>query len=361
LIYSGQSGGINESFSDIAGEAAEMFMHGSNDFEVGADIFKAQDEALRYMDDPPRDGNSIGHTDDYYSGMDVHYSSGIFNKAFHLLVTTKGWTVQEAFTLFATANQMHWDLGSGFDDAFDGLILAAGDDPESKAVKDVTAVFFEVGVPVPPPAPACDGIGTEALANGVSSNKVNAVTGDWKCWTLDVGADALTLDVVVRDTSKRRQNGGDADLYIRFDSSPVVDMSEGTPTGDFDCGSYSSNSNERCDIESPAAGTWYFAVYAWSAYPSVTVTGTYTLDTGEPPPPTGDITATASEKGGGRFVQVRWEGASSSTVDIKRNGGTIADGTANDGSHKDNGGGTGDVYQVCEANSDVCSAEVTAN
>jgi vibriolysin len=203
------------------------------------------------------------------------------------------------------------------------------------------------------------------LTNGVSSGKVNAVTGEWKCWTLDVEANALTLDVVVRDTSKRRQNGGDADLYIRYDSSPVVDMSEGTPTGDFDCGSYSSNSNERCDIESPAAGTWYVAVYAWSAYPSVTVTGTYTLDTGEPPPPTGDITATASVKGGGnkKFVHVRWEGATSSTVDIKRDSGgsmsTIP--TTNDGSYKDNGGGADDVYQVCEANSDVCSAEVTAN
>ena len=36
LTYSGQSGGINEAFSDMAGEAAEYYMRGLNDFLVGA-------------------------------------------------------------------------------------------------------------------------------------------------------------------------------------------------------------------------------------------------------------------------------------------------------------------------------------
>src|SRR5690606_18840825 len=40
LVYSGQSGGMNEAFSDMAGEAADFYMHGSNDWAVGADIFK---------------------------------------------------------------------------------------------------------------------------------------------------------------------------------------------------------------------------------------------------------------------------------------------------------------------------------
>jgi len=60
-----------------------------------------------------------------------------------------------------------------------------------------------------------------------------------------------------------------------------------------------------------SSGKWFFAVYAWSTYPSVKFTATYTLDTGDPPLPTGDITATATEKGGRnkKSVQVRWEGA----------------------------------------------------
>ena len=68
LTYSGQSGGINEAFSDMAGEAAEYFMHGSNDFLVGEQIFKAPGEALRYMANPPQDGISIDHVDDYNDG-----------------------------------------------------------------------------------------------------------------------------------------------------------------------------------------------------------------------------------------------------------------------------------------------------
>jgi Zn-dependent metalloprotease len=58
-------------------------MRGSNDFEVGYGITKDTDGALRYMYDPSLDGNSIGHTNDYYSGMNVHHSSGVFNKAFY--------------------------------------------------------------------------------------------------------------------------------------------------------------------------------------------------------------------------------------------------------------------------------------
>ena len=70
LEYDGQSGGINEAFSDIAGEATEYYMNGSNDFLVGAEIIKGSG-ALRYMEDPTDDGSSIGSADDYYSGLDM--------------------------------------------------------------------------------------------------------------------------------------------------------------------------------------------------------------------------------------------------------------------------------------------------
>jgi Zn-dependent metalloprotease len=53
LIYSSQSGGINESYSDMAGEAAKYYMRGTNDFMCGYDIFKAAGQALRYLCNPP--------------------------------------------------------------------------------------------------------------------------------------------------------------------------------------------------------------------------------------------------------------------------------------------------------------------
>ena len=94
LTYSGQSGGMNEAYSDMAGEAAEYYMKGSNDFLVGADIFKGTG-ALRYMNNPPQDGGSIDNAANYTSSMDVHYSSGVYNKAFYLLATTAGWNTPE--------------------------------------------------------------------------------------------------------------------------------------------------------------------------------------------------------------------------------------------------------------------------
>src|SRR3546814_16756857 len=56
----------------------------------------------------PQDGRSIGHADDYTSGMDVHYSSGVYNKAFYLLANKSGWNTQEAFQAFARANRHYW-------------------------------------------------------------------------------------------------------------------------------------------------------------------------------------------------------------------------------------------------------------
>ncbi|KAL8582084.1 hypothetical protein ACOMHN_004004 [Nucella lapillus] len=94
LYYSAQSGGINEAFSDMSGEIAELFSRGANDWLVGQYIFKRSGGALRYFNRPSRDGRSIDSANDYTDGMDVHFSSGVFNKAFHQLVTqTVVWCV----------------------------------------------------------------------------------------------------------------------------------------------------------------------------------------------------------------------------------------------------------------------------
>nr|WP_255595725.1 M4 family metallopeptidase [Lysobacter sp. BMK333-48F3] len=146
LIYSGQSGGINEAFSDIAGEAAEFFMKGSNDYLVGAQIFKATG-ALRYMDDPTRDGRSIGHASNYTSGMDVHYSSGVYNRAFYLLSKKAGWDTPKAFKAFAKANKDYWTPSTDFNNGACGVEKAATD--LGYTVADVSDAFLTVGVDCP--------------------------------------------------------------------------------------------------------------------------------------------------------------------------------------------------------------------
>ena len=126
LVYRNQSGGLNEAFSDIAGEAAEYYMTGSNDWPVGAQIFKANG-ALRYMNNPTADGKSIAHASNYRPGMDVHLSSGVYNKAFHDLATSPGWNTKKAFEVYARANMRYWSASTNWDDAGNGVMDAACD------------------------------------------------------------------------------------------------------------------------------------------------------------------------------------------------------------------------------------------
>jgi|GEM_PF-191722 len=159
LIYSGQSGGINEAYSDMAGEAAEFYSRGTNDFMCGYDIFKAAGQALRYLYDPPLDGISIDHVDDYYSGMDVHYSSGIYNKAFYLIASSSGWDTRMAFDIFTKANMDYWTPSTTFASGATGVRDAALDYAyDCGAVK---TAFAAVGITITcPVAPVANFSGT---------------------------------------------------------------------------------------------------------------------------------------------------------------------------------------------------------
>lgn len=142
LIYSGQSGAINEAFSDIAGEAAEYYLRGFNDFLVGADISKNA-PAVRYMENPRLDGLSIDHVSKYVPSMDVHYASGVYNKASYLLAKKTSWNTRKVFQVFARANDLYWDPSISFNRGVCGLEQAAAD--FGYAVADVTAAFAAVG------------------------------------------------------------------------------------------------------------------------------------------------------------------------------------------------------------------------
>lgn len=144
LIYSGQSGGMNEAFSDMAGDAAEWFDRGESDLLVGADIFKARNGALRYMCEPGRDGRSIDHASKYRNGMEVHYSSGVYNKAYCGLTKRDGWDPEKAFKAFARANMLYWKANETFDGGACGVERAAND--LGLSASDVTATFSVVGV-----------------------------------------------------------------------------------------------------------------------------------------------------------------------------------------------------------------------
>lgn len=150
LEYIGQSGGMNEAFSDMAGQAVMYYDTGSSNFLIGSTILKPDlieilgMPALRDMCDPTRDGKSIDDADDYDSYTDVHYSSGIYNKAFCLLAKSDGWNPKKAFEVFHDANALYWGPEETFDSGACGVEQAAVDRSYAKA--DVVAAFTAVGV-----------------------------------------------------------------------------------------------------------------------------------------------------------------------------------------------------------------------
>lgn len=126
LVYQHQSGGLNESFSDMAAQAAEFYSTGHSSWLIGADIIK-EEGALRYMDEPSKDGESISHMKGYHDGLDVHHTSGIFNKVFYLLGTSSSWNTKKAFDVMVKANMHYWTSTINFADAACGVIKATQD------------------------------------------------------------------------------------------------------------------------------------------------------------------------------------------------------------------------------------------
>ncbi len=129
LDYFGQSGGMNESFSDMAAQTAEYYAYGKSSWTIGADILKKDSGyiAWRFMDKPSRDGRSIDTADRYHRGMDVHYSSGVYNRLFYLLANQPGWDPRQAFHVMLKANMDYWTPYTTFNDGACGVIKAAED------------------------------------------------------------------------------------------------------------------------------------------------------------------------------------------------------------------------------------------
>ena len=126
LIYDGQSGALNESFSDVFGSAIEQAMEGKNagnaDWLIGDGIMgpTLYGEALRSMKAPGTayDNSLMGkdpqpdHMSNYYSGPadnhGVHINSGIPNKVFYLVAIDDNIGTDKAALLWYTTLQKLW-------------------------------------------------------------------------------------------------------------------------------------------------------------------------------------------------------------------------------------------------------------
>lgn len=178
LVYSYESGALNESFSDIFGESIEFYAKGSNDWLMGDEIGAGgSGGAIRSIVNP----NAFGQPDTYlgtnwYTGSGdnggVHYNSGVQNFWWYLLTVGGSGTNDngDAYSVSAIGMDkasaiayrnltVYLSVNSQYSDARAGAIQSAIDlygagSPEEIAT---TNAWYAVGVGAaygPPPPPA---------------------------------------------------------------------------------------------------------------------------------------------------------------------------------------------------------------
>jgi len=241
LYYFGQSGGLNEAFSDMAGEAAKYYINNENDFLVGKDIVK-QDGALRYMNNPTQDGRSIDHASDHYFMLNVHLSSGVYNKAFYNLATTKGWDTKKAFLVMVRANKLYWSKFSTWKVAATGVMNAACD--MGYSTDDVKKALEKVGVTARLSLFKRCKTSTPQINQEI--HNINPSQRKWvrHIQKLPSGYNTFTV---------RLSGGtGNADLYIEHNQKALKKR--------FTCSSTKLGNQEVCRIDNPAAGDWHIGI-----------------------------------------------------------------------------------------------------
>ena len=186
LEYHDEPGALNESLSDMAGQASRAYLLETTPqlynkvylqpnvvtWGIGETITRDSfGEALRFMDNPSKDGSSAdcvdkslanasgGHCVISYSELIqfansriadpedrqdfiVHTASGIFNKAFYLMSQKIG--IKSAFNIMLLANTNYWTPDTDFNTAACGVVLSA------RSLKldsfNLKAVFDQVGI-----------------------------------------------------------------------------------------------------------------------------------------------------------------------------------------------------------------------
>lgn len=166
LIYQYESGALNESFSDIFGEAIERHASGTNDWLIGHDIGLTSSGAFRSLKNPKQFRDPDTYQGQYwYTGSGdnggVHINSGVQNKWFYILTQGENGTndlgnsynvtgigIEKAAAIAYRNLNVYLSPSSNYFDARLGAIQAARDlygqgSPEEIAT---TNAWYAVGV-----------------------------------------------------------------------------------------------------------------------------------------------------------------------------------------------------------------------
>ena len=142
-----QMSALDESFADMASQAAQFYVSGKNNWMIGSSVTKTM-PAMRYMDDPKKDGSSLDNFKDLNSSIkDPHLAAGIVNKAFYLIATSPNWNIRKAFDVMVEANRYYWTSSmTTFSEAACGVLSAT--QSLQYNVQDVKNAFVNVGIDV---------------------------------------------------------------------------------------------------------------------------------------------------------------------------------------------------------------------
>eukprot|EP01084_Bolivina_argentea_P111199 198487_1 len=274
LVYDEQSGGMNEAFSDLIGVVAKYKATGNVSWDIGCGLYKYSDKCLRYLYYPPKDDISIeNYKKDYYDGMNPHYSSGPYNKAWYLLNTKYEWPIQQIFSVVSKA-QMYWNEKSTMDQGVCGIYEALyeifGNNTETDKIADtLEAAFVEVGIQCLY-YPELDEIDITKDIKHLSINTEVTISGEKRSWQyfyfdtddfLPFLSDEPSMIIV--SITGINDAASDADLYISKDN--II------PSEEFHCQANSVGNNDECqiDIADRDYNKYYILIYGWNAYENV--------------------------------------------------------------------------------------------
>jgi Zn-dependent metalloprotease len=177
LVYSGESGGLNEANSDIFGAMVEYFTNDANNtpnYVIGEKLFPNNanmSKAIRWMFKPSLDRAS---PDCYVSNigtLDVHYSSGVANHFYYLLA--EGAVVPAGFGAGSWANLTPASLVCNGNTSITGIGRSAAEKIWYRAL----TVYMTSGTNYANARAATLSAAADLYGNG--SAKYNAVAAAW--------------------------------------------------------------------------------------------------------------------------------------------------------------------------------------
>lgn len=244
LAYQGESGALNESFSDIFGTCIEFYANINPNWTIGEDIVVGG--IMRSMSNPNREnqpdtyfGNYWADTGSDYDDGGVHINSGVQNYWFYLLCQGGSGTNDLDSTFSVTAIGMdkaqriayrnltnYVTPYANFIDSYHGSLQSA-EDLYGNPSTEYTAVqqaWYAVGIDdttVPPEPVTCDGAHflTEPSGTFDDNSGDNDYVSNQQCtWTIELpDATSITLSFSEFDTET------DYDFVYIYDSYESVE------------------------------------------------------------------------------------------------------------------------------------------